>query len=98
LPWQRCRQEGKRVLQVIGGGEARSDMTTKHLAELDERDHQLKQRLAELRDELAAAQCETVFAAAIPRTVALFGLVWDLLLESVVDGGKRPGRTSATYR
>ena len=35
---QRCRQEGKRVLQVIGGGEARSDMTTKRLAELDARE------------------------------------------------------------
>ena len=31
---QRCRQEGKRVLQAIGGNEARSDMTTKRLAEL----------------------------------------------------------------
>jgi hypothetical protein len=41
----RCRQEGKRVLQAIGGGEARSDMTTKRLAELDERDHQLEQRM-----------------------------------------------------
>jgi hypothetical protein len=47
LPWQRCRQEGKRVLQAIGGGEARSDMTPKRLAELD---HQLEQRMAELRD------------------------------------------------
>jgi septal ring factor EnvC (AmiA/AmiB activator) len=51
---QRCRQEGKRVLLAIGGNEARSDMITKRLAELDERDYQVKQRLAELRVELAA--------------------------------------------
>jgi hypothetical protein len=35
-------------------------MTTKRRAEFDDRDHQLKQRLAELRDELAAVQCESV--------------------------------------
>jgi hypothetical protein len=29
-------------------------MTTERMAELDERDHQLEQRIAELRDELAA--------------------------------------------
>jgi hypothetical protein len=34
------------LLQAIGGGEARSDMTTNWLADLDERDRQLKQRLA----------------------------------------------------
>jgi site-specific DNA recombinase len=77
---QRCRQEGKRVLQVIGGGEARSDMTTKRITELDERDHQLEQRMAELRDELAAAQREIVPAAEIQRAVTLFDPVWDLLL------------------
>jgi outer membrane murein-binding lipoprotein Lpp len=64
--------EGKRVLQAIGGNEARSDMTTKRLAELDERNHQLEQRMAELRDELAAAQREAVSAATIQRDVALF--------------------------
>jgi hypothetical protein len=58
--------------QTIGGGEARSDMTTKRLAELDERDHQLEQRMAELRDELAVLQHETVSAAQIQRAVALF--------------------------
>ena len=60
------------MLQAIGGSGARSDMTTKHLTELDERDHQLEQRLAELRDELAAAQREAVSAATIQRDVALF--------------------------
>src|SRR5690606_15849666 len=50
------------------------------MAELDERDHQLEQRLAELRDELAAVQRETVSAATIQRAVALFDPVWDLLL------------------
>jgi hypothetical protein len=68
------------VLQVIGGNEARSDTTTKRLAELDERGHQLEQRMAELRDELAAVQRETVSAAQIQRAVALFDPVWDLLL------------------
>jgi site-specific DNA recombinase len=77
---QRCRQYGKRVLQAIGGNEARSDMTTKRLAELDERDHQLELRMAELRGEIAAVQRETVSAAAIQRAVALFDPVWDLLL------------------
>ena len=61
------------MLQAIGGDEARSDMTAKRMAELDERDHQL-------RDELAAVQGETVSAAAIQRAVALFDPVWDLLL------------------
>jgi septal ring factor EnvC (AmiA/AmiB activator) len=75
---QRCHQEGKRVLQAIGGGEARSDMTTKRLAELDKCASQLEQRMAELRDELAAVQCEVVSAAAIQRAVALFDPVWDL--------------------
>jgi site-specific DNA recombinase len=55
-------------------------MTTKRLAELDERGHQLEQRMAELRDELAAAQRETVSAAQIQRAVALFDPIWDLLL------------------
>ena len=91
------------MLQAIGGGEARSDMTTKRLAELDERDHQLEQRIAELRDELAAVQREAVSTAAIQRAVALFDPVWDLLLvperfrilhpllESVVSRTKLPG-------
>jgi site-specific DNA recombinase len=78
---QRCRQEGKRVLQAIGGEEARrSDMTTKRLAELDERANQLELRMAELGDELATVQRESVSAAAIQRAVALFDPVWDLLL------------------
>jgi site-specific DNA recombinase len=55
-------------------------MATKGLAELDERDHRLEQRLAELRDKLAAVQGETVSAAAIQRAVALFDPNWDLLL------------------
>lgn len=33
------RQEDKRVRLAIGGDARRSDMTTKRLAELDERDH-----------------------------------------------------------
>jgi hypothetical protein len=77
---QRCRQEGKRVLQAIGGNEARSDMTTSRLAELDARASQLEQRMAELRDELVAVQREVVPAASIQRAVALFDPVWDLLL------------------
>jgi hypothetical protein len=36
--------------------------------------------MAELRDELAATQRETVSAAKIQRAVALFDPVWDLLL------------------
>jgi site-specific DNA recombinase len=68
------------VLQAIGGDESRSDKITKRLAELDERDHLLEQRMAELRDELVAAQGETVSAAAIQRPVALFDPVWDVLL------------------
>jgi site-specific DNA recombinase len=68
------------VLQDIGGDEARSDMTTRRLAELDERAHQLEQRMTELRDELAAVQREVVSAAASQRAVALFDPVWDLLL------------------
>jgi site-specific DNA recombinase len=55
-------------------------MTTKRLAELDERADQLNLRMTELRDELAAAQRETVSAAQIQRAVALFDPVWDLLL------------------
>jgi septal ring factor EnvC (AmiA/AmiB activator) len=54
----RCRQKGKRVLQAIGGEARRSDMTTQHLAELDKRASQLERRMAELREELAAAQRE----------------------------------------
>jgi hypothetical protein len=77
---QRCRQEGKRVLQAIGGNEAHNDMTTKRLVELDARDHQLEQRMADLRDELAAVQREVVSAAQIQRAVARFDPVWDLLL------------------
>jgi hypothetical protein len=46
-----------RVLQAI--------MTTKHLAKLDQCDSQLEQRMAELRDELAAVQRESVSAAEI---------------------------------
>jgi hypothetical protein len=55
-------------------------MTTKRLAELDERASQLEQRMPELRDELAAVQRETVSAAEFQRAVALFDPVWDLLL------------------
>jgi hypothetical protein len=73
-------RRGKRVLQAIGGNEARSDMTTKRLAELDAHDHQLEQRMAELRDELAAIQRESVSTAQIQRAVALFDPVWDMLL------------------
>jgi site-specific DNA recombinase len=78
---QRCRQEGKRVLQAISNDEARqSGITTERIAELDERASQLEQRMAELRDELAAVQRDTVPAAQIQRAVALFDPVWDLLL------------------
>lgn len=58
---QWCRQ------QAIGDNEAPSDMTTKYLAELDARASQLGQRMAELRDELAAGQREPVSTAAIQR-------------------------------
>jgi site-specific DNA recombinase len=68
------------VLQAIGGNEARGDITTQRLAELDERNHQLEHRMAELRDELAAVQRDTMSAATIQRAVALFDPVWDLLL------------------
>ena len=78
---QRCRQEGKHMLQAIGGDKARRrDMTTERIAELDEGASQLELRIAELRDELAAVQRETVSAAAIQRAVALFDPVWDMLL------------------
>jgi site-specific DNA recombinase len=78
---QRCRQEGKRVLQTIGSDEARrSGITTERIAELDERANQLELRMTELRDELTAVQRETVPAAKIQRAVALFDPVWDLLL------------------
>jgi hypothetical protein len=49
-------------------------------SQLDERDHQLEQRMAELRDKLATVERETVSAAEVQRAVALFDLVWDLLL------------------
>ena len=68
------------MLQAVGGGEARSDMTIKRLAELDERASQLEQRMTELRDEPAAVQREAVSAAAIQRAATLFDPVWDLLL------------------
>jgi hypothetical protein len=76
-----------------------SNMTTKRLAEFDAHANQLELRLAELRDEFAAVQRESVSAAAIQRAVALFDSVWDmllvperfrilhLLLEAVVYGG-----------
>ena len=67
--------------QAIGGEEARlSDMTTKRVAELDERDHQLERRMAELRDELSAIQQKSVSAAELQRAVVLFEPVWGLLL------------------
>jgi hypothetical protein len=70
-----------RVLRAIGGEEApRGDMTTERLTEFDECASQLEQRMADLRDELAAVQRESVSAAAIQRAVALFDPVWDLLL------------------
>jgi septal ring factor EnvC (AmiA/AmiB activator) len=77
---QQGRQEGKRVLQAIGGGEARSGITTERIAELDERANKLEQRMAELRDELAAVQRDTVSAASIQRAVTLFDPVWGMLL------------------
>jgi hypothetical protein len=73
---RRCRQESKRVLQTIGGDEARrSDMITMRLAELNERASKLELRMA----ELAAVQRETVSATEIQRAVALFDPVWELL-------------------
>lgn len=78
---QRCRQEGRRVLQAAGGERAhRSDMITKRIAELNERASQLEQRIAELSDELDTVQRKTVSAAEVQRAVTLFDPVWDMLL------------------
>ena len=69
------------MLQAIGGDEfPRSDIFTKRLADNSTNADQLEQRIAELRDELAAVQRETVSAAQLQRAVALFDPVWDLLL------------------
>jgi hypothetical protein len=73
-------------------------MTTKQLAELDARDHQLEQRMAELRDEFAVVQHEAVPRLRSSAQCALrFGLglllvperfrTLHLLVESVVYDG-----------
>jgi hypothetical protein len=52
------------LLRAIGGDEARRcDISTKRLAELNERASKLELRLAELRDKLAAVKHETVSTA-----------------------------------
>ena len=77
---RRCREEGRRVLQAIGEGNARqSSMAAERLAELDEQAHQLERRLAELRDELAAIERETVSLDEVRRAIALFDPIWDML-------------------
>jgi septal ring factor EnvC (AmiA/AmiB activator) len=77
---RRCREEGRRVLQAIGEGNARqSSMAAERLAELDEQAHQLEHRMAELRDELAAIERETVSLDEVQRAIALFDPIWDML-------------------
>ena len=99
---RRCREEGRRVLQAIGEGNARqSGMAAERLTELDEQAHQLEHRMAELRDELAAIERNTVSLEEVQRAIALFDPIWDmlfprerarilhLLLESAIyDGSK----------
>jgi site-specific DNA recombinase len=77
---RRCREEGRRVLQAIGEGNTRqSSMVAERLSELDEQAHQLERRMAELRDELAVIESETVSPDEIERAIALFDPIWDLL-------------------
>jgi site-specific DNA recombinase len=99
---RRCREEGRRVLQAIGEGNTRqSSMVAERLSELDEQAHQLERRMAELRDELAVIENETVSPDEVQRAIALFDPIWDmlfprersrvlhLLLESAIyDGSK----------
>jgi hypothetical protein len=49
------------------------------LAKLDEQAHQLERRLAELRDELAVIERETVSPDEVQRAIALFEPIWDVL-------------------
>jgi site-specific DNA recombinase len=77
---RRCREEGRRVLQAIGEGNARqSSMAAERLAELDEQALQLERRMAELRDELATIERETVSLDDVQRAIALFDPIWDML-------------------
>jgi site-specific DNA recombinase len=77
---RRCREEGRRVLQVIGEGNARqSSMAAARLAELDEQAQQLEHRMAELRDELATIARKTVCMDEVQRAIALFDPIWDML-------------------
>jgi hypothetical protein len=50
------------------------------LSELDEQAQQLEDRMAELRDELAVIERETVSPDAVQRAIALFEPIWDMLL------------------
>jgi site-specific DNA recombinase len=99
---RRCREEGRRVLQAIGEGNARqSSMAAERLSDLDEQAHQFERRMAELRDELAVIERETVSPDEVQRAIALFEPIWDmlfprersrilhLLLESAVYDGTK---------
>jgi site-specific DNA recombinase len=77
---RRCREEGRRVLQAIGEGNTRqSSMAAERLSDLDEQAHQFERRMAELRDELAVIEHETVSPDEVQRAIALFDPIWDML-------------------
>jgi site-specific DNA recombinase len=77
---RRCREEGRRVLQAIGEGNARqSSMAAERLSDLDEQAHQFERRMAELHDELAVIERETVSPYDVQRAIALFEPIWDML-------------------
>jgi hypothetical protein len=52
---------------------------SERLSELDEQAHQLERRMAELRDELAVLERETVSPDEVQRAIALFEPIWDML-------------------
>jgi hypothetical protein len=54
-------------------------IVAERLSELDERAHQLERRMAELRDELAVIEHETVSPDEVQRAIALFDPIWDML-------------------
>jgi hypothetical protein len=68
------------VLQAIGEGNGRqSSMAAERLSELDEQAHQLERRMAELRDELAVIDRESVSPDEVQRAISLFEPIWDML-------------------
>jgi hypothetical protein len=54
-------------------------MAAERLSELDEQAHLLERRMAELRDELAVIERETVSPDEVQRAIALFEPIWDML-------------------